>query len=147
LIGNFKNGGTDYRPKGDPQRVNVHDFEDKKLGKVLPYGVYDVTANAGCVSVEIASDTAEFAVQSIRCWHARMRRKRYRRTTRRARSSRQRHSSNSCLAPSGVGGASSLPPVDRFSLEAKRFARLVILRWGADCRTSIWLPAHVAHGS
>ena len=53
LIGNFKNGGTDYRPKGEPRRVNVHDFEDKKLGKVVPYGVYDVTANAGFVSVGI----------------------------------------------------------------------------------------------
>jgi hypothetical protein len=50
LIGNFKNGGTDYRPKGNPRRVNVHDFEDKKLGKVVPYGVYDVTANAGFVA-------------------------------------------------------------------------------------------------
>jgi DDE family transposase len=66
LIGNFRNGGTDYRPKGDPLRVKVHDFEDKKLGKVVPYGVYDVTANAGFVSVGITSDTAEFAVQSIR---------------------------------------------------------------------------------
>jgi hypothetical protein len=46
----------------------MHDFEDKKLGKVVPYGVYDVTANAGFVSVGITSDTAEFAVQSIRCW-------------------------------------------------------------------------------
>jgi hypothetical protein len=77
LIGNFKNGGTDYRPKGNPQRVNVHDFEDKKLGKVVPYGVYDVTANAGFVSVGITSDTAEFAVQSIRCWLERMGRQRY----------------------------------------------------------------------
>ena len=77
LIGNFKNGGTDYRPKGDPQRVNVHDFEDKKLGKVVPYGVYDVTANAGFVSVGITSDTAQFAVQSIRCWRERMGRQRY----------------------------------------------------------------------
>jgi Rhodopirellula transposase DDE domain len=58
LVGNFKNGGTDYRPKGDPQRVNVHDFENKKLGKVVPYGVYDVTANTGFVSVGITSDTA-----------------------------------------------------------------------------------------
>ncbi len=65
LIGNFKNGGTDYRPKGKPRRVNVHDFEDKKLGKVVPYGVHDVTANAGFVSVGITSDTAEFALQSI----------------------------------------------------------------------------------
>ena len=77
LIGNFKNGGTDYRPKGEPRRVNVHDFEDKKLGKVVPYGVYDVTANAGFVSVGITSDTAEFAVQSIRCWLKRMGRQRY----------------------------------------------------------------------
>jgi Rhodopirellula transposase DDE domain len=77
LIGNFKNGGTDYRPKGDPRRVNVHDFEDKQLGKVVPYGVYDVTANAGFVSVGITSDTAEFAVQSIRRWLQRMGRQRY----------------------------------------------------------------------
>jgi Rhodopirellula transposase DDE domain len=76
-IGNFRNGGTDYRPKGNPQRVNVHDFADKKLGKVVPYGVYDVTANAGFVSVGITSDTAEFAVQSIRCWRERMGRQRY----------------------------------------------------------------------
>ena len=73
----LRNGGTDYRPKGDPQRVNVHDFEDKKLGKVVPYGVYDVSANAGFVSVGITSDTAEFAVQSIRCWLERMGRQRY----------------------------------------------------------------------
>src|SRR5271169_6445214 len=46
LIGNYRNGGTDYRPKGDPRRVKVHDFEDKELGKIVPYGVYDVTANA-----------------------------------------------------------------------------------------------------
>lgn len=50
LVGNFKNGGSDYRPKGEPCRVNVHDFEDKTLGKVVPYGIYDVAANAGFVS-------------------------------------------------------------------------------------------------
>jgi len=61
LIGNFKNGGADYRPKGDPRRVKVHDFEDKEPGKVTPYGAYDVGANAGFVSVGITSDTAEFA--------------------------------------------------------------------------------------
>ena len=77
LVGNFKNGGSDYRPKGDPLRVAVHDFEDKDLGKVVPYGVYDVTANAGFVSVGITSDTAQFAVQSIRTWLARMGRERY----------------------------------------------------------------------
>ena len=77
LVGNFKNGGSDYRPKGEPLRVNVHDFEDKALGKVVPYGVYDVTANAGFVSVGVTSDTAEFAVQSIRTWLQRSGRKRY----------------------------------------------------------------------
>jgi hypothetical protein len=77
LIGNFKNGGTDYRPQGKPRRVKVHDFEDKKGGKVVPYGVYDMTANAGFVGVGITSDTAEFAVQSIRCWRQRMGRQRY----------------------------------------------------------------------
>ena len=77
LVGNYRNGGCDYRPKGDPRRVNVHDFEDKKLGKVVPYGVYDVTANAAVVSVGITADTAEFAVQAIRCWLERMGRQRY----------------------------------------------------------------------
>jgi hypothetical protein len=50
LVGNFKNGGSDYRPKGEPCRVNVHDFEDKTLGKVVPYGIYVAAANAGFVS-------------------------------------------------------------------------------------------------
>jgi hypothetical protein len=77
LVGNYKNGGTDYRPKGDPRRVKVHDFEDKELGKVVPYGVYDVGANAGWVSVGITSDTAQFAVASIRRWHDAMGRERY----------------------------------------------------------------------
>lgn len=77
LVGNFKNAGSDYRPKGNPRRVNVHDFEDKELGKVVPYGVYDVGANTGFVSVGITSDTAEFAVQSIRSWLERMGRQRY----------------------------------------------------------------------
>jgi hypothetical protein len=77
LVGNFKNGGSDYRPKGDPLRVNVHDFEDKTLGKVVPYGIYDVAANAGFVSLGITSDTAEFAVASIGCWRDRVGRERY----------------------------------------------------------------------
>jgi len=78
LVGNYRNGGSDYRPKADPRHVNVHDFPDKELGKVVPYGVYDVAANAGFVSVGITSDTAEFAVHSIRTWLERMGRKRYR---------------------------------------------------------------------
>jgi Rhodopirellula transposase DDE domain len=77
LIGNYKNGGTDYRPKGDPQRVKTHDFEDKELGKVVPYGVYDIGANTGWVSVGINADTAQFAVASIRRWLDVMGRERY----------------------------------------------------------------------
>ena len=77
LVGNYKNGGSDYRPKGTPQRVKVHDFVDKELGKVAPYGVYDVATNEGFVNVGITADTAEFAVQSIRTWRERMGQQRY----------------------------------------------------------------------
>ena len=77
LVGNYKNGGSDYRPKGDPRRVKVHDFEDKELGKVVPYGVYDVAANTGFVSVGINADTAEFAVAAVRRWLDQMGRERY----------------------------------------------------------------------
>jgi hypothetical protein len=77
LIGNYRNAGSDWRPKAEPQRVKVHDFEDKQLGKVAPYGVYDITADAGWVSVGVTHDTAEFAVQSIRTWLARIGRARY----------------------------------------------------------------------
>ena len=72
LIGNYKNGGSDYRPEGEPVRVNVHDFPDKVLGKGIPYGVLDITANLGWVSLGITHDTAEFAVNSIRTWHHRI---------------------------------------------------------------------------
>ena len=67
-IGNFKNGGQEYCPKGKPEEVNMHDFPDKTLGKASPYGVYDVTENVGWVNVGISSDTAAFAVASIRQW-------------------------------------------------------------------------------
>lgn len=68
LIGDFKNAGQEWQPQGQPEPVRVHDFIDDELGKVAPYGVYDVTANVGWVSVGIDHDTAEFAVQSIRHW-------------------------------------------------------------------------------
>ncbi len=77
LIGNYRNGGTDYRPKGEPKRVKVHDFEDKNLGKVAPYGVYDIAANSGWVSVGITHDTAQFAVSAIATWLKKMGRRRY----------------------------------------------------------------------
>ena len=68
----MRNPGSDYRPKGSPHRVKVHDFEDKELGKGAPYGIYDVTANVGFVNLGVTSATAEFAVQSIRTWRERM---------------------------------------------------------------------------
>jgi hypothetical protein len=77
LIGAYKNGGSDYRPEGCPDEVNVHDFVDKELGKAIPYGVYDIAANAGLVSVGIDNDTAQFAVNSLRCWLHKMGRERY----------------------------------------------------------------------
>jgi hypothetical protein len=68
LVGDFKNGGREWQPRGAPEEVRVHDFIDPDLGKVAPYGVYDVAANQGWVSVGIDHDTAEFAVESIRRW-------------------------------------------------------------------------------
>jgi transposase len=68
LIGDFKNGGRELRPQGDPETVRVHDFVIPELGKATPYGVYDVTHNLGWVNVGIDHDTASFAVESIRRW-------------------------------------------------------------------------------
>ena len=72
LVGDFKNGGREWQPKGKPETVRVHDFEDKEKGKVTPHGVYDIGRNQGWVSVGIDHDTAEFAVDSIRHWWKRM---------------------------------------------------------------------------
>jgi Rhodopirellula transposase DDE domain len=77
LVGNYRNAGSDWRPRGCPQRVNMHDFADKELGKVAPYGVYDIAANAGWISLGITHDTATFAVASIRTWIERIGRARY----------------------------------------------------------------------
>src|SRR4051794_16319773 len=68
LVGNYTNKGTEYRPEGQPRRTEVHDFENKELGKVVPYGVYDLADNSGWVSLGVTSDTAEFAVNAIRSW-------------------------------------------------------------------------------
>src|SRR5262252_118345 len=68
LVGEFANGGKQYRPQGSPVPVRTHDFMDKDLGKAIPYGVYDVAANAGWVNVGTDHDTAAFAVESIRRW-------------------------------------------------------------------------------
>jgi len=68
LVGDFKNGGREWRPQGTPERVRVHDFQDPDLGKVIPYGVYDLAANAGWVSIGIDHDTARFATATLRRW-------------------------------------------------------------------------------
>ena len=77
LLGEYKNGGSDYSPQGRPIEVNTHDFEDKELGKVVPYGVYDIGANDGYVSLGIDHDTGQFAVNSVRLWLDRIGRARY----------------------------------------------------------------------
>lgn len=76
-IGNYKNNGTEYRIKGNPREVEAYDFIDKNKGKVVPYGVYDITLNKGWVSVGINNDTAQFAVNSIRSWWHEMGREKY----------------------------------------------------------------------
>jgi hypothetical protein len=77
LIGEFKNVGEEWQPKGKPAEVKVHDFPDKKLGKAIPYGVYDLARNEGWVSVGIDHDTARFAAASIRRWWQEMGSPRY----------------------------------------------------------------------
>jgi hypothetical protein len=77
LVGDFKNPGSELRPKGQPEPVRVHDFELPELGKVAPYGVYDLAANAGWVSVGVDADTAAFAAESIRRWWQQLGKARY----------------------------------------------------------------------
>jgi hypothetical protein len=76
-IGNYKNNGRVYAQKGKPIEVKTHDFPDKRLGKVVPYGIYDIGKNKGWVNVGISSDTAEFAVNAIRTWWVSMGRTAY----------------------------------------------------------------------
>ncbi|HJZ15444.1 MAG TPA: ISAzo13 family transposase [Stellaceae bacterium] len=82
LVGDFKNGGREYRPKGQPEPVRVHDFLIPELGRAAPYGVYDIADNAGWVSLGIDHDTASFAVNAIRRWWQAMGRARYPQATR-----------------------------------------------------------------
>ncbi len=76
-VGDFANRGREWRRRGKPPAVRVHDFIDKELGKVAPYGVYDLAENVGWVGVGISHDTAEFAVNTIRTWWKRLGRRRY----------------------------------------------------------------------
>jgi hypothetical protein len=77
LIGDFKNGGREWRPRGEPELVRTHDFEDRELGKAVPYGIYDVGRDEGWVSVGVDNDTAQFAVAAIAGWWEHLGRERY----------------------------------------------------------------------
>ena len=77
LVGDFKNAGHKWRPKGSPELVRTHDFKDKELGKAIPYGIYDLADDAGWVNVGIDHDTAQFAVASIAGWWEHLGRQRY----------------------------------------------------------------------
>jgi hypothetical protein len=81
LVGDFKNSGREWRPKGNPEDVRVHDFQDKLLGKAIPYGVYDIVSNQGWVNVGIDHDTAQFAANSIQRWWTRMGQRRFPKAT------------------------------------------------------------------
>jgi Rhodopirellula transposase DDE domain len=108
LVGDYKNGGSDYRPAGCPDTVKVHDFVDPALGKVVPYGVYDIAANAGCVSVGIDNDTAQFSVNSIRRWLDVM--------------GRERYPDTDSLMITADGGGSNGSCVKLFKLELQKLA-------------------------
>jgi hypothetical protein len=108
LVGDFANRGKEWQPTGEPERVRVHDFIDKDLGKAIPYGVYDLARNEGWVSVGIDHDTAEFAVESIRRWWRRMGRRAYPDATR--------------LLVTADGGGSNGYRTRLWKLELQRFA-------------------------
>lgn len=77
LVGDFKNAGREWRPRGEPELVRVHDFKDQELGKAIPHGIYDIRLDEGWVTVGIDHDTAQFAVNSIRAWWKHLGRERY----------------------------------------------------------------------
>ena len=81
LVGDFKNGGREWHPKGQPEEVRVHDFKIKELGKAIPYGVYDLQRNTGWVSVGVSHETSAFAVATIRRWWKETGRKAYSKAT------------------------------------------------------------------
>lgn len=82
LVGDFKNAGREWRPKGEPELVRVYDFKDKQLGKAVPYGIYDIAADQGWMNVGVDHDTAQFAVNSIRGWWEHLGQVRYPNATR-----------------------------------------------------------------
>jgi hypothetical protein len=108
LVGDFKNGGQEWQPKGSPEPVRVHDFLDKDLGKVIPYGVYDTGRNEAWVSVGVDHDTAEFAVATLERWWREMGKKAYPTATKRL--------------LTADGGGSNAPRTRLWRVELQRFA-------------------------
>ncbi len=108
LVGDFKNNGRELRPRGQPEPVRVHDFKIPELGKVAPYGVYDIAANHGWVSVGVDADTGAFAVESIRRWWHKLGKARYPGAT--------------CLTITADCGGSNGPQVKLWKRELQRFA-------------------------
>jgi hypothetical protein len=113
LVGPFKNGGQEWRPKGEPERVRIHDFIVPELGRAVPYGVFDLAQNAGWVSVGMNHDTATFAVESIRRWWYSMGQPLYRKAQR--------------LLITADAGGSNGPKVRLWKLELQKFADQVRL--------------------
>jgi Rhodopirellula transposase DDE domain len=103
LVGDFRNNGREYRPHGNPEEVRVHDFPIKELGRAVPYGVYDLAANSGWVSVGVDHDTATFAVNSIRQWWHSVGRARY------PKASRRLITATPARAKAGDGGSNGSP--------------------------------------
>jgi len=108
LVGDFKNNGRELRRKGNPEPVRVHDFKIPELGKVAPYGVYDIAANHGWVSVGIDADTGAFAVESIRRWWCKL--------------GKTRYPNAKCLTITADCGGSNGPQVRLWKRELQRFA-------------------------
>ena len=108
LVGNFKNNGREWRPKGTPELVNVHDFIDPKLKRAVPYGVYDISNNVGWVSVGTDRDTASFAVNAIRRWWRTM--------------GKARHPNATRLMISADGGGSNGYRVRLWKIELQKLA-------------------------
>ena len=108
LVGDFKNGGVEWQPKGAPEPVRVHDFIDKQLGKVIPYGVYDTERNEAWVSVGVDHDTSEFAVATLERWWREMGKKAYPDATE--------------LLVTADGGGSNAPRTKLWRVELQRFA-------------------------
>ncbi len=108
LLGNFKNGGREWRPQGNPEKVRVHDFVIPELGRAAPYGVYDLASNTGWVSVGVDHDTASFAVETIRRWWYSMGQEQYPRAER--------------LLITADGGGSNGSRVRLWKLELQRLA-------------------------